>query len=277
MTRIFWLLSLVLVSSVLLATLPAVVYAEVDEHTVAIWFFDEGTGDIVEDASGNGHDGNFIGEPEWIDGKNGKGLSFNGNSASYVEVPHADDLNLAEWTIEGWFLTRSLVGKSSPAGWDCPFSKETANPSNRNYAFHIQGSGNQGMLQGSVTIANSFGFATFGATSVVDSKWHYLAATYDGNNCLLYFDGETDFESSIPTDNGKIGGPADFNEGPVTIGAKPAQNYTYDGIMDEIRLSSIARTQEEIKRVMEKGLKALINVDPGGKLATTWSQIKTQD
>ena len=35
------------------------------EGAVAIWLFDEGRGDKVADASGNGNDGEFVNNPEW--------------------------------------------------------------------------------------------------------------------------------------------------------------------------------------------------------------------
>jgi hypothetical protein len=209
-----------------------------------------------------------VGDPKWTDAKHGKGLDFEGDATVYVEVPHADDLSLEEWTIEGWFLVRNVGG-----GWDCPFAKETADP-NRNYALHIQGGG--GILHGSISIGNAFGHATFGATNIADSEWHYFATTYDGDICLLYIDGEEDFGRSTVGPAGEIGGPADLNEGPVTIGANPAPAYAFDGIIDEVRLSSVARTQEEIQEAMEKGLKAMAAVSPGGKLAVAWASIKEQ-
>ena len=47
-------------------------YAELDQHTVAAWTFDEGEGDIVKDVSGNGHDGELLSGAEWSkDGKFG--------------------------------------------------------------------------------------------------------------------------------------------------------------------------------------------------------------
>ena len=35
--------------------------AAVDKNTVAVWLFEEGSGKVVKDASGNGHDGEFTG------------------------------------------------------------------------------------------------------------------------------------------------------------------------------------------------------------------------
>ena len=139
MRRIFWLS--IVIFWVILTILPLSAYAAVDKDTVAVWLFDEGAGDTVRDFSGNGHDGKLMGDPKWTGAEHGKGLDFEGDIANYVEVPHSDDLNLEQWTIEGWFLVRSVIG-----GWDCPFAKETADPIVRNYALHLEGG--TGILHG---------------------------------------------------------------------------------------------------------------------------------
>lgn len=56
------------------------------QDVVGMWLFDEGKGEVAQDASGNGLDGRLIGGPEWVEGKFGKALRFDDQSA-YVEVP----------------------------------------------------------------------------------------------------------------------------------------------------------------------------------------------
>ncbi|MFQ6061937.1 MAG: hypothetical protein ACE5J9_02015 [Methanosarcinales archaeon] len=56
---------------------------------VAEWHFDEGSGNIVKDTSGNGNDGTIHGAI-WTTGISGKALRFDGNN-DYVEVQHNDD------------------------------------------------------------------------------------------------------------------------------------------------------------------------------------------
>ena len=48
------------------------------------------------------------------------------------------------------------------------------------------------------------------------------------------------------------------------------------GAIDEMRVSSIARTGKEIQTLMELGVKGFLAVAPKGKLTTTWSEIKKQ-
>ena len=46
---------------------------------VGYWRLDEGSGTIAYDSSGNGHDGELIGNPEWVTGYFGGGLEFAGS------------------------------------------------------------------------------------------------------------------------------------------------------------------------------------------------------
>ena len=61
------------------------------EGLVGAWLFDEGKGNIAEDASGNGHDGD-IRKAKWVKGKFGKALKFDGDGT--VVILHSDDLTL---------------------------------------------------------------------------------------------------------------------------------------------------------------------------------------
>jgi len=45
-----------------------------DKDLVAYWTFDEGSGKTVKDMTGNGHNGKFVADPEWVDGKYGRAL-----------------------------------------------------------------------------------------------------------------------------------------------------------------------------------------------------------
>ncbi|MHC4118685.1 MAG: hypothetical protein ACYSWO_14390, partial [Planctomycetota bacterium] len=82
------LVSFVLVSSLALTTV-------VKADLIGWWPLDEGSGTTVADVSGAGHDGVFAeGDPEWVDGKSGKALKFDG--ANKVEVPDHEDFHLRE-------------------------------------------------------------------------------------------------------------------------------------------------------------------------------------
>ena len=77
---------------------------------VARWKFDEGSGDVAHDASGNGNDGTFVGDPQWTTGKLGGALEFNGSS-DYIEVPFSESLrviNQGDFSIAAWFRLNEI-------------------------------------------------------------------------------------------------------------------------------------------------------------------------
>ena len=48
-----------------LCAVPFAMAAKIDENTVALWLFDEGSGDVLKDFSGNRNNGKVF-EAEWI-------------------------------------------------------------------------------------------------------------------------------------------------------------------------------------------------------------------
>ena len=73
---------------------------------VAHWRFDETSGTIAHDASGNGHDGTITGDPKWGGGKIGGALEFNG-TGDVVELG-AFDVVGPGITIAAWLKPNSL-------------------------------------------------------------------------------------------------------------------------------------------------------------------------
>ena len=75
--------------------------SDASAELVAHWTFDEGSGNIAYDSSGNGNNGTINGA-EWGDGKYGKALQFNGQD-NYVEMPTSNSLEMdANVTIAAW-------------------------------------------------------------------------------------------------------------------------------------------------------------------------------
>jgi uncharacterized repeat protein (TIGR01451 family) len=84
-----------------LALVSATAQASSDDGLVAKWHFDEGSGSIAKDSSGNGNDGTIYGAT-WVDRKYGKALSFDGNG-DYVEItPQSDVSAIGDFTISVW-------------------------------------------------------------------------------------------------------------------------------------------------------------------------------
>ena len=89
-----------LLSLVMLGLLHAHEVHAQEEGLVGYWKFDEGMGSVVEDASGNGHDG-LLKEARWVAGKVNQALSF--EYGGVVEIPDHQELRLQkDFTITAW-------------------------------------------------------------------------------------------------------------------------------------------------------------------------------
>ena len=234
--------------------------AAVDKNTVAVWLFEEGTGKTVEDASGNGHDGKFAGSPKWVKAKFGTGLEFPGDAGGYVVVDSTKKLELETLSIEAWVKVEESTGK-----WQGMVCKQQAGCTNRNYGIWVHV--DKSVLHAQIGANGACAFSIDGTTDITDNKWHHLAFTYDGKMGRLYVDGELENEGPNPD--------SFQSNDPITIGVPNLDNANgLKGIIDEIRISNVARTEKEIQEAMDVGLAQILSVEPSGKLATRWGYLK---
>ncbi|MXV78688.1 LamG domain-containing protein [Candidatus Poribacteria bacterium] len=228
------------------------------EGLVGAWLLDDGTGTTVADSSGNKLDGEVsAGTPAWVEGKFDGALEFGGSDM--VTIPDNDALDLTSFTIAAWIKSPATTGR-----WHVIAAKEARNPTGRNYG--IFGHVNNGSIHYSFT---SGGWKSFDApTNVTDGAWHHVAATYERPNFKLYIDGELDAEQApdaVP----------ESNDSPLYIGGCNIGNYWMTGTIDEVVLYDRALSPAEIGELIQEGIATVTPVEPAGKLATTWSQIKT--
>ena len=47
-----------------------------------------------------------------------------------------------------------------------------------------------------------------------------------------------------------------------------------EGLIDEVAIFSVELAQDDIRQIMELGLTGALGVDPRGKTATTWANIR---
>jgi len=93
--------------------------------------------------------------------------------------------------------------------------------------------------------------------NINNAAWHHLAATYDGSKLRLYVDGVLDDSLaqggiSIPTSGGTL-----------SLGARPAGENQFDGLIDDVRIWARARTQAEIQASMNQALSIPTGVQDG--------------
>jgi hypothetical protein len=227
---------------------------EVDKSLVLYLPFEEGKGDVAQDASQYGHDGKLVNNPKWVEGKIGQGLELTGNN--YVQVTIADPLQLREvFTTEFWVKRDA----AQPTTWNYMVAAGTLkwaviyNTDQKVYIWSQSGGAWQQRL---VT------------DKPLTTDWTHIAATYDiKQGVTLYFNAEKAGAGAKPP-------TVDVIDGSVMVGARhPGQEF-FKGVIDEVALYNRIIELDEIKRDMEAIGGAA--VFPKDKLTTTWGRIKTK-
>ena len=196
---------------------------------------------------------------KWGEGNPGGGLVFGGNAPrDFVEIPDSDSLDLVEGlTVEMWLYLNAW----STAG---------GTGATKELAYKVGPRSDKKVLLRMTTTANAWGAAVAaGQTDMPLKKWVHIAGTYDAKSGVgkIYIDGVLDGE-------GKIGGDLVPNDDVLWLGR--GAGPFLDGQMDEVRISNIARTEQEIQTLMDKGIEGVLAVTREDKLATTWGALKSK-
>jgi hypothetical protein len=229
--------------ALLLSTVPTSV-AQAD--TVGWWRFNEGSGDIANDSSGNGHHGTLLGTPEWVVGPDGFGgaLEFGPEKCIGVDCGVFDPTNgTGQFTIALWALWdgtgtfQHFITKS--AGWG---------PDTMMFQYELWGAHTSATYTDRVGLSYDPESVPFSV--MPKNEWVHLAMTFDGTNAILYLNG-VDEE-----------GPKPFAIGPdvdaqLEIGYNSNRpeisERTFHGYLDEVRIYDKPLTADEIQIVMLGG------------------------
>jgi len=232
-----------------------------DPALVGLWLFDDGSGDVVSDSSGNGNDGTINGDFQWDIGKFGGCIVASGGGSINVPVSASLDTVTGAMTIAAWFR----VDADSDTGIRRQNAflledQSTSEPVPDGFSFRIWTT--SGLSPG-----------IYGQTELQQGQWYHVAGTYDGSQMTLYIDGVP--EAEVMSDagavidgkwSGDIGTPGD------TLQLKYSSESLTGGI-DEIVLLNRALDEGEINELMAGALTTTA-VDARAKLTTTWAAIK---
>ncbi|HUA66530.1 MAG TPA: LamG-like jellyroll fold domain-containing protein [Alphaproteobacteria bacterium] len=204
---------------------------------VAVYGFNEASGTIATDASGNGNNGTISGATRTPSGKYGGALVFNGTNA-VVTINSSATLQLSTaMTLEAW-VNPSVVDST----WRDVIYKGQDN-------YYLEGTSGNGKVP---AIGGTFG----GSDTVLDgtgglptNTWSYLAATYDGITTRLYVNG-VQVASQAQT------GPIATSTNPLQIGGDSFYGQFFQGIIDEVRIYDVALTAAQIQTDMNTSLPA---------------------
>jgi len=214
-------------------------FIRVIDGVVGAWHFDEGNGTIAHDTSGEGNDGTLYDAnttnddgntpPQWIDGKFGKALSFDGVD-DYVEVPDDESLDITdEITIEAWVKPR---GDYTDLFYPTIVRKEMS------YALRFHHS--DGSLQGFIWSGGKLNATNTLSGAWNTTIWSCFVFVYDGQYLRLYRNGVEAVSPKACT------GTIDVTNNNLGIGANGNGEYPFNGTIDEVYIYNKSLSGEEI-------------------------------
>jgi hypothetical protein len=217
---------------------PLVVMApesNLDSQLLGYWKFDEGLGELALDSSGYGHTGTIIGA-QWVTGKTGQALSFDGID-DYVQIPPAMLLdNLEAVTMMAWVRPRV------DAHWHV---LDKGDGDKRLYAEGISRT-----LDGRIRYSGTHAYSKSVNETILLDMWQHVAMVWSRttNVTRLYHNGAEVRYSQQDTGTGE---PLDDRIYPFVIGARGALGEVtfFNGPMDEVRLYKRALTAPEIRAI----------------------------
>jgi len=216
--------------------------------------FDDDTPGEAKDHSQFANNGTLGGNPELAEGKFGGALMFDATDDQIVVPTNAtldieDEITMMAWAKPGPNLTadwRTIVGKSP-----------TNVLGNNTFSYDIR-TDNSGVLRFSLNLGGVWQYV-LGPTLVQDT-WYHIAGTYDGQEMILYVDGE-------PVGTTQTSGKINVTLDPVCVGnlvnaVGGGQNEYWSGAIDEVRIWNRALSEEEVKRNMAQGKEELVGAMP---------------
>ncbi len=262
----------VFLASIILLAAAACTQAQ-DPDLLGWWKLDDGTGTVAADSSGNGNDGTFVQDPEWVAGKFGSGLLFDGQGGERVALGGLD-IPSGAMTITCWFKANNL---DTPGNDPRMVSKANGGDNNDHWwMFSSSRIGSDKFLRFRLKTNDGQQTSEIKAGSFEVGEWIHGAIWWDGTNMKVYKNGEE-------VGNMPKGGTSVALDPAVqgAIGNQPigAENRPFDGVIDEVRIYTKALSVEEIQEVMA-GPPAPLAAGPdpadGVTLEQNWSNLSWQ-
>lgn len=212
---------------------------------VGYWSFDDGSGTRVEDLSGNGNHGTLksMESSDWVSGKRGGALSFDGNS-EYVSIGTTGINNIdSEITVSGWIYPKNtdIMAVISNDRECCSTSK--------GFDVHY-GYGATGNIRAGIWSGGQLESLHSNAGTVTPNTWTFFSITYDDTNFNIYVNGR--LATTTPSSGNGIDTPANRD---LVIGvlAWDKSSYNFNGSIDDLRVYNRALSDGEVESLYSSG------------------------
>ena len=210
-----------------------------DSKFKGVWHMKDLTTSTIEDSTSNNNDGTkkAANEPIEADGKIARAQSFDGNN-DYISVPENNVLDPTIITIEAWVKISSAPTNNGNI---------VEKGENKGYRFRINNDQTVSWFDrgGAVNHLKT-------TTKVSLNSWTYIVVMGDSSGLKIYLNGVLD-----KSGGSAYGGPN--TSSPLCIGACKEFNEYFNGLIDEVRISSVARSSAWIKASYYSGNNSLVS------------------
>jgi len=228
-------------------------------NTVGLWHLEEtgGSSAYIQDSSGNNYDGTPTGSSATT-GIIGTARAFT-TSNDYINVGNQTSLSFEynqAFSISVWIKTTDITNCMDI------FAKKAASGSTAGYGLEYVA--NNGQLQFQISNADNsieIRIRADGVQSLLSNgSWHYITATYNGNGAAsganIYIDGQL---QSKTTERDNLANNSIVTTSPAYIGARNSTQFSFNGLIDEVRVTNNVRPTEEIKEDYRLGRDHYLN------------------
>ncbi|MDA3881099.1 MAG: T9SS type A sorting domain-containing protein [Prolixibacteraceae bacterium] len=236
-----YLLSIIMVLTMMFGS--ATVFAQ---DLIAHYKFEEGSGTVATDASGNSNDGTIVGTPNWVDGEINGALQFLGTEsvafpAGFMGMT-SDQGSVAFWLIAGTNTDINTVfwagdtelgnGFGADNEMHIHFESPVADIwAGGEIGFWALGDPNVHIFSDpeKFALGTGAGVPPVNPTLVNDSVWHHIAGTWGDGSLKLYIDGVLSTEIAYTSTSY----PLNF----MLVGKMAGRdNRTLIGSLDDVRV-----------------------------------------
>ncbi len=210
---------------------------------VAAYNFNEGSGTLLTDLSGNANNGTISGATWTTSGKYGNALSFNGTNA-LVTVNNAPSLQLTSaMTLEAWVYPTTVSNT-----W-----RDVIYKGNDNY--YLEGTSSNSSRPAAGAILGGVYGEVYGTAALTANTWAHLAVTYNGATMQLYVNG---VQVASHAQTGAIA----TSTNPLQIGGDSLYGQYFAGRIDEVRIYNRALSVAEVQSDMNTPVTATATPTP---------------
>lgn len=225
---------------------------------VAAYAFDEGTGTVAGDASGNGHVGTLVNGANWsaTNKKYGAAALNLDGSNDRVDVSDSNLLDLTNgMTVEAWVRPTT----NASAIYRTVVLKEV--PGELAYALYAVDPDHGKRPSGWVRTNNNSQFAD-ATTTLALNTWTHISTTYNGS--LLKF-----FVNGVEVRSKAVTGNIQVSANPLRVGGNTVWGEYFRGQIDDIRIYSRALSAAEITTDMNTPVSSSPDTTPPTVSITT--------